>query len=599
MHAGDGGERESERPTSRSASLLARLGSPGAPRLVVAFGVLLAVPTLAGGFFSDDWYMLAALRHAWPGAPPWWDLYRFVPGVEGVRAEIASGALPWWTAPRLHVHLVRPVTSALLALDERLFGDAAPLWHLHTLLWWSALLLIVAALLRRVLRGATGTLALLIFTIVPGHASDYGWLSSRHMLVAAVPAVAALLAHVRAREEGWSTGRWLGPVALALGLACSEAALGVAALWVAYEALGPEVLGSRRQRLASAAPPVLMAMAYLVAYRLAGGGMGDNDIYVTPLPDPSRFALAVAERLPMLLGDSLLGVPAELAMGAGSWPLVAVGVAAVALTGLLWRASSALVPREERAALRWLVPGAVLAVAGTCGGIPSGRALLIANLGFSVLLAVLIRRGWDRGAASLTWRLAAGLLAFIHLAFAPVGSLATVAAAARMARQSTAVARALPADTRPATRVFILAASDPMVNVYAPANLRAEGGGGLTCIARLASAKADYRVTRLDATTLAIEPVGRPLLRTTFETLYRARALRMQAGDEVTQCGARVRVAAVEDGSPTRLEVRFDLPLDDPGLATVAWDGDRLARVRLAIGETRLLPWRPGPMLNE
>ena len=580
--------------------MLRRLERPRAARLVVALGVLLALPTLAAGFFADDWFMLSALRHRWSQAPPWWDLYDFVTTTDdGVRADVASGWLPWWTAPSLRLHLVRPLSSALLALDHRVFGGASLGWHVHSLVWWVLLLLVVAALFRRVLPGATGTLALLVFVLVPGHSQDYGWLSARHMLVGALPSLAGLLAHMRAREEGWKPGRWLGPLGLAVGLAGSEAAMGAVAFWVSYEVLGPPHLGGRRQRALGAAPAALVAALYLGLYRLAGGGIVSSGTYVSPMPDPLKFAATAAERLPMLVGDALLRVPVELSFGAPHWPLVASGLAGATLCGWLWRGSRDLATAAERAALRWLVPGSLLAVLGACGAIPGGRALLVADLGFAALLAVLVRRGWERGGTTIGRRVAAGLLAGLHLGFAPLALLGSDAFAMAVRGQTAAIARALPAEVAPARRVFVLAASDPMASLYVQFTLLAEGGHGFDCVARLTATPTDYRVTRVDGMTLALEPVGTPLLRSPWETLYRSRSLPVSLGDEVTVCGARVRVAAVDGGSPTRLEVHFGVPLDHPDLATVAWDGEKLAQVRLEPGETRLLPWRRGPMGNQ
>jgi len=577
--------------------MLKRLEHPRAARLVVVLGVILGLPTLAAGFFSDDWFMLAALRRRWPQAPPWWDLYDFVTTTDdGVRADVAHGVLPWWTPPSLRLHLVRPLSSALLALDHRVFGDVPVGWHVHSLVWWALLLPVVAALFRRILPGATGTLALFVFAVVPAHAQDYGWLSARHMLVAAVPSLGALLAHIRAREEGWQPGRWLAPLGLAVGLAGSEAALGAAAFWMSYEVLGPPVLGDRRKRAIGAAPAVLVTVVYLVLYRLAGGGIVSSGAYVSPLPDPLRFVAKLAERLPMLVGDATLGAPVEASFGAPSWPFILVGLAGAALCGWLAWASRDLVTAGERAALRWLVPGALLAVLGTCGGMPGGRALLVADLGFAALLAVLVRRGWERGASTVGRRVVAGLLTFIHVGLAPVALVGSIFFAMRMGRQALAIAGAVPREVAPARRVFVLAASDPMASIYVMATLLADGGDGLDCVVRLTATRADYRVTRVDGMTLALEPVGTPLLRGPWETLYRSRSLTVSLGDEVTVCGARVRVAAVDGGSPTRLEVHFGVPLDHPDLATVAWDGERLAQVRLEPGETRLLPWRRGPM---
>jgi hypothetical protein len=254
---------------------------------------------------------------------------------------------------------------------------------------------------------------------------------------------------------------------------------------------------------------------------------------------------------------------------------------------------------DERAALRWLVPGALLAMAGTCGGMPGGRALLVANLGVVALLAVVIRRGLQRAGGSTLRRIGAGALAVLHAGVAPVAFVGSIAIALGMGRQSRAIADSLHTEVAPARRVFMLTASDPMTSIYVMAMLLAEGAPGLDCVTRLTAARGDYRVTRLDGRTLALERVDGPMLRGPWEVLYRSASLPMQAGDELTVCGAHLRVASVDSGAPTRLEIRFGVPLDHPDLATVAWDGHTLAPVRLSPGETRLLPWHPGPMQTQ
>jgi len=119
---------------------------------------------------------------------------------------------------------------------------------------------------------STGALALWIFAVAPAHMQPYGWIASRHMLVAGVPAMFGVLAHVRAREEGWRPGRWVAPLAVGVGLLGGEAALGGLALWIAYDLAGPSTPGAWRARLLAALPAVAVAAAYLALYTWFGGG---------------------------------------------------------------------------------------------------------------------------------------------------------------------------------------------------------------------------------------------------------------------------------------------------------------------------------------
>jgi len=62
--------------------------------------------------------------------------------------------LPWWAAPDLRIHFLRPLTGLAFAADDRLFGDDPLGYHVVSLAWYAALLLAAAALFRRLLPAA-------------------------------------------------------------------------------------------------------------------------------------------------------------------------------------------------------------------------------------------------------------------------------------------------------------------------------------------------------------------------------------------------------------------------------------------------------------
>ncbi len=95
----------------------------GPSRAVVALGLALALPSLGIGFFADDYSLIGELEHRFTYNPRWWDLYQFFPGgADLTRRMIAGGDDPWWSAPDLRLHLLRPLPSALIALDHAVFG---------------------------------------------------------------------------------------------------------------------------------------------------------------------------------------------------------------------------------------------------------------------------------------------------------------------------------------------------------------------------------------------------------------------------------------------------------------------------------------------
>lgn len=575
------------------------------PRFFKAVSLLalaLAAPTVAIAFYSDDYVLLCFLAGLIPSSPPWYDLYAFFDG-SALTTQANLAGVPWWTHPELKLHLVRPLASALFTLEHAAFGHDPLGYHLVSIALYVALVAATGALFLRVLPRPTAALALFVFAACDNHVHPVGWLACQHLLLAALSVVLGLLAYLRYREEGWRPGRYLGPLGLGVGLLGGEAALGGAAYWLAYQLAGPVPPGRAdgiRAR-AAAALPALGLLAYFAAYKAVGGGAANTGAYVDPLTSPLQFAATAAERLPILLGDAIVAVPSEFSAAFPSGPFVVVGLAAVAGVALLYRACLPAIPERERTALRWLVPGALLALLVGVGGFPGSRLLLLPNLGIAPLLAVVILRGLQKGPSPgrTAWprRAAAGFLGALHVALAPLLFLFSTLSSADIARKVEDVARTAEIDAPPRKRVFIAASSDPMVTIYPQAILALESPDALSCWSVLSMTKASHRLTRTGPSSFTLEPLGRTMLTGLFEVLHRAPTAPIPRGYQITQCGATIRVAEVEDGKPSRLEVDLGTPLDDPALVLLTWRDGRLRRLHLpAIGETMELPWSPGPV---
>jgi hypothetical protein len=544
------------------------------------------------------------------------DLFRFASGeLDENRRAIALGRFPWWTAPDFKLHFVRPLTGALFALDMAAFGDRPLGYHVHSLLWFLGLLVAASLLFRRTLPYGTAAIAAAIFGFRSAHVLPYAWLSARHVLVGAVPATCALLVHLDARPRDSRAAllsRLLfAPLLLVVGLLGSEAALAIIPFFVAFELCelkaGPSRSVARARALIGGVGPVLaVAVAYLVIYRAVGGGARSSGGYHDPLTDPLSFARAAAVRVPMLLADVLLGTPVSAASAAHSAFFVAAGLAAVVLCFALWQTTIGIAP-SERDTVAWIVPAAGVAVLFGATGLPGGRVLVIPDLGGAVLLAVLLRHGFARASGQvITWirRAFASVLVFQHGIVAPVASLAAVRVLESTANAADRVARDAQIEPASRPRAIILASSDPFVFLYPAAVLADTEPGRVRCFTSLSGARKDHRVTRTGPRSLALEPLGGPMLES-FDTLFRDMARgdhTFQVGDQVRECGAVVRVDAVTEGKPARIQVTFlgiD-DLDDGGgpdpVALLVWDGRRLARFTPPKeGESVIVPYVPGP----
>ncbi|WP_437683598.1 hypothetical protein [Sorangium sp. So ce131] len=573
-------------------------------RAVLLLAAVLAAPSIAVGFYADDYHFFNYLAKKYPGSPPWYDLYRFLTGdPRATQALIEISGVPWWTDPEIKIHLVRPLSSALLSLQHALFGEAPLPYHLVSIALYVALVAAAGKLFQRVLPGRTGALALLIFAINESHAGPAGWISCQHLLLGTLFVVLGLLASLRYSEEGWRPGRYLGPLGLLVGLLSGEVALGGVGYWIAYKLAGPAPQGRAggwRARV-TAALPALGVFVYFTAYKAIGGGAAMTDAYIEPFSDPLGFAAAAAQRLPVLLGNAIASIPSEFYTAFPNVAFIAAGLAAIAGAALLYRACLPSIPDHERVALRWLVPGAVLALLVTVGGFPGARLLLLPNLGFAPLLAVLILHGLRRapspGIAASARRAGAGALGFVHVALAPLLFVGGTAMLADVARKVEDIARTAEVGAPPRKRVFITNASDPMAATYPAPILLASDSDAISCWAALSMNKAPHRLTRTGASSFTLGPAEGTMLTGMFETLYRSTEVApLRVGDTIDQCGAAIRVAGALGGKPTRIEVDLGAPLEDPGVTLLTWRDGRLRRLALPqIGETVELPWWQGP----
>jgi hypothetical protein len=119
----------------------------------------------------------------------------------------------------------RPVTALTHWLDYALWPHLTWLAHLHSVLWYGALVCSVRPY-RRTLAWRGRRPGELLFAFDSGHGLPVGWLATRNMMLAVMFGIMAILGHHRWRSEAWRPGAWLGPLAFALSLFSAEFGVG-------------------------------------------------------------------------------------------------------------------------------------------------------------------------------------------------------------------------------------------------------------------------------------------------------------------------------------------------------------------------------------
>ena len=560
-----------------------QLTRPGLGWRLAVLAMLLTLPSLWNGLVLDDlWHRRMILEGKTPfgvHVQPL-DLFAFFPDRPDVRREMLEfGIWPWWGIERVHVEFFRPVTALTLRLDYLLWPNWPALMHLQSLLWYGALVVAVAALLRRFLPPAEAGLGALFYAVCDGHALAVSWLASRSALVAAFFAVLAIGCHDRWRRDGWRSGAWLGPLCFALALCSGELAVGALGYFVAHAWF------LDRRRFRSLVPYVVIVVVWQVAYRAMGYGASGPGIYSDPVREPLRFAMDLAVRIPVLLFSQLIAPFAD------GWPFMtrtlgywaAAGAAVVVLFLLVatrthWSSDSSV---------SFLVVGSLLALVPVAAVVPSDRVLTLVSVGaLGALAACILRAPRSRIAWALLLRHA--VLAALLL---PPRTLFPKLFNASMAR----VVRTAPDDAALASETLVIVNAPHFFFAMIPL-LRAEMGGTVPARQRcLGTTTREVIVERRAEHELVLRVDGGYLDRPGDELTWSPLEPR-PAGFTVALSDMRFEVArATSDGRPEEVHVHFGH--SPRRLRWIVWDVDGYREMDLpSVGQEVRLPPVTSPL---
>jgi hypothetical protein len=534
--------------------------------LLVALAVVVQLPAVGAQFMADDYDQAAMIEGRFPGGQGPFNLYDFINN--GNRSEIIDlGVFPWFMSPKLFIRLLRPLPSALLWADHRLFGKDALLPHIHSLLWWALACVAVYALLAQCFNKRVAFIGTIAYTFAPCHSFPLVWLANREALVSNALGALSLAAYARWRE---APGARKGLVALglsALALSAGEYSLGFTGYVVAMELVRRgESLARRALCLACFALPLAVYLAVHTA--LGYGAYGAAD-YCDPFRDLPLFLSVAPRRFGVLVSDVWLGAANDSWWGSTpSWiPILTAAVVLTAVALLLSRAIRTLVGEERRRAL-WLFFGSLICLIPAVSVFASVRLLGVSMIGVSAIVALIIDRAWfppegveRRGAAELT-ELAALGLAFVHLVLAPLDTWL----ANRQSAQATYAFNERTSWVRDhaggSTTILALRAESFLLSM--PLMFRDRVRWRLLTLG-------SPRSLVLRTGDRAIEMVSNPepLMPNSLQINFRSELLR--AGDVVDVPGMRVTILQLDsDGAPHRIRFEFDRDLDDPSMFWVA-----------------------------
>lgn len=584
-----------------------RAGTTGAwwrwPRslvLALGLGLLVSLPSLNVGLLLDDLVHRLVLSGRLSSMGDWGPLtlYEFVGGPRSDPMRLReSGLLPWWASDSLVVRFFRPLPSALLTLDAWLFDDAPFPAHLHSLAWFLGLVTLVGWFHRRLLPPSVAALATVLYAVAAAHLFPVAWLASRHPLISALLGLLAVASHVRAREEGWKPGRLLAPLLLVAALLSGEAALGSVALLGAYEVFGRRE--GWRRATAELLPSAVLAVLYLGFYASQGYGARGSGGYLDPIGAPGAFLATLLQRVCILMGELVVATPSDAATGTPALHsgFAAWGALTTAGALLMLRALRPYLSEQERATLRWLLPGGLAATIPGAAGVIGGRVLMVPLLAGSALAAVLILRGWAAAREAslprrhqLLLRAAVVVLVLGHVVLGPLFRVGLGVALGRIADAQWRIAREAP----PCEGTLVMvAASDPSVSLYVPAAMLLQGRAP-RLYRLLSAAPHDHVIERTSAEAFDLVVSGTPRHPGFWELVNR---------DTPPPVGTKLRlgdldITVLESNEAGFMRAHFDFgkALESTELCFVTWSGGGLRAITLPPpGEHLSLPYSQGP----
>jgi hypothetical protein len=567
------------------------------PAAAVVLALLLVSPCLGVGPAADDYMHMARVDprlHA-PGfayAPL--DLFTFVSGDAAQRRVLREeGVFGWWMAPDFRMSFWRPLSSLTHVLDHVLWPRSFVLAHAQSMLWFAALLAVLAVLYRRLHVPWVANLALLLYALDDARGWVLGWVANRNVLVAATLAFAALALHDRARRDGWRPGLWLAPALFALGLLGGEAALGLTGYLFAHALFMDS--GPLARRLARLWPYAALSVAWLAAYKALGYGTSGGGMYLNPLDEPAAYLGATATRLPVLaaaqvglgIADAWVALPPSARLVASVGAMVSLAAFAAVLAPL-WR---------RLPACRFWALGAVLSLLPVCATYPMERLLVFAGVGGMGTVA-LVLADWLEGGLALLARprrlfataVVLGLVV-VHVVLAPLLLPARVLLFGFLGRMGDRLEASIPRDASVRGRSLVILSSAAEMTTFPPWMQRQVSGEPRPARMRvLASCFSKVSVSRPDATTLRVRP-EKGFLDNEWLRMVRGASRPFRPGEEVALSDMRIRVREVTaDGRPAEADFKFGVPLEDRSLLWTRLRAGGTLVPWLAVGESQVLP---------
>jgi len=364
--------------------------------LCIALGVLLVLPSLWAGLFADDLSHAVLLTKAdvapliQPENSSLANLFTFVTPEPERRMQLMSKSLmPWWTTENFSMVFFRPLAELTHLIDYQLLSSPF-LMHLHSLLWYIAVLFMLRRFYRSILPVPIALTALLMFVLDASHGFTLAWLANRNALMALFFSLAASLVFLKLVSSGKeqvgkqdAAGQtlksllWMS-VLIILAFLSGEIGISVGVLLLVIALFYTR--SNAKHSLAGLAVAFALFILWQGFYQYEGyGASGNSAYYADPLAEPMHYFSAFVPRFLSAISMLFNILPVHFL-----WP-ESIYVQAFGLT--IFVALTAYVLYFKQSYLYAAYWVTVLSIVPVLSAEVQERNLLFANVGSSILLA--------------------------------------------------------------------------------------------------------------------------------------------------------------------------------------------------------------------
>ena len=391
--------------------------------LIFSVSIIVLSPSLFSGLMGDD--LLHYLLFNKPDALPLredislFNLFSFVDDNPEHRTKLmALSLLPWWVDPEFTWNFWRPIAEITHAIDYTYFGRQYWLMHLHSLLWFSLLLLLAARFYKLTLPTARmHWIAFACFALSASHAVTVAWLSNRHAVIASAFILSTLLLHHRFVSEHSRLSYLLALLMTSLAFLSSELGLSTG-VWLFCYTLFLNKEKSLRHWL-WLLPYFFIFCTWAYVYRDGNFGIrGYSSFYIDPTEKPLDFLVNYLKNLPAIIASQTWIIPADI-FSAIKYPWITPLIGLLTIACLYFPIKAA----KEKPLISFFITAFLLLAIPIATSPAQDRNLLQVSLAFSGILGIVLYQAYLSITKQKALKYLFYTLVMLHFLVAPLLSL--------------------------------------------------------------------------------------------------------------------------------------------------------------------------------